>query len=483
MPYDERASAAFDVRVSRHLDVIEQLERVRSNSDQVRRAVDAVAQERTRLINQFLRLHPYQHRNTIEEIRRRGLTGVRFAVLNEGVAQDLAILYIALPYADTSALVAARRIRTAEVLRDVVSSDMSDRFSTDPHGEVIWREFVDQEFETRTKPQSAWWPGVIEFCRQGMEQIDQWQLAKGSYRSVYSRAMWPTAHVLAALYKARNPQTKWIAEFSDPLVRGIAGQPRESNGKPTAAFVGELRDALQSRGVQPPDSDNLYVWIETLAYGLADVVLFTNEHQRDFMLAHCEDRALARRALRHAAIEYHPTLPAKFYQLYEAHYELDPAKVNIGYFGVFYATRGLTEVIDAFRGLRPEIRAKLRLHVFTNKPDELAADVVTAEVGDVIIANPYVSFLELLNLTTKLDVLLINDYRTLGTHGMNPYVPAKWSDYAGSGTPIWAIIEPGSVLSAREVAYRSELGDVDGARAVLERMVADSTNAAPTTIG
>jgi hypothetical protein len=94
-------------------------------------------------------------------------------------------------------------------------------------------------------------------------------------------------------------------------------------------------------------------------------------------------------------------------------------------------------------------------------------------LSDVVVAAPYVPYLEFLNLTTRMDVLLVNDARTRGIHETNPYLPSKWSDYRGSGTDVWAVVEPGSVLSTQDVAYRSELGDVDDAVRVLRAIVRD----------
>ena len=154
-------------------------------------------------------------------------------------------------------------------------------------------------------------------------------------------------------------------------------------------------------------------------------------------------------------------------------------RINLAYFGVFYATRGLTEVWQALRRLPRRARDSILLHVFTSKPDELTADLTEAGLTDVVRANPYVSYLEYLDLASKMDVLIVNDARTLGIHERNPYLPSKWSDYAGSGTPVWGIVEPGSVLSSQPLQHRSELGDVDGALRVLGAVIRQQMPAEP----
>ena len=147
--------------------------------------------------------------------------------------------------------------------------------------------------------------------------------------------------------------------------------------------------------------------------------------------------------------------------------ELPTDKINLAYFGVFYATRGLTEVWQALRRLPAWVAGDIALHVFTSKPDELRTELAEAGLTDVVTANPYVSYLEYLNLASRVDVLIVNDARTVGIHDRNPYLPSKWSDYSGSGTAVWGIVEPGSILSAQPLQHRSELGDVDGALRVL----------------
>jgi hypothetical protein len=162
-----------------------------------------------------------------------------------------------------------------------------------------------------------------------------------------------------------------------------------------------------------------------------------------------------------------PTLPPPFYRREPSDYDLDPERVHVGYFGVFYATRGLTEVTDALAGLPGRVRARVQLHVFTTDPDEVAAGVSAAGLGDVVRVNGYRPFLEFLHLTTRFDVLLVNDADHEGT---NPYLPSKLSDYLGSGSDVWAISQPGSVLSRQPVAYASTLHDVGAAAGVLTRI-------------
>ena len=463
-----RPVAAEDVCISDRLDAIVRLNRLVGVDA---RLIRAAANEQADALNQILRRHPHRHAEVLEQVRRRGLSGVDFGRLNRGLARDLAILYVAPPYVDTSALVAARRVREAAVLTDVLASDMSLTRATDPSSHVVWEQFVDSLVETKTRPTADYWPDLLPFCRQGLARIEELEAAKGPYRHVYSRAMLTGSHLLAALYKARHPSTPWTAEFSDPMLHDADGSCRTSSGRPDPQLLADLGRILVDHGVQPPADDNVWVWVELLAYAAADEIVFTNSHQRDYMLGYCADRAVAERARNRSVIAPHPIPAPELYRAVTAEYPLDPQVVNVAYFGVFYSTRGLTEVADALNRLDPDVRARVRLHVFTRRPEELAEQLRTGGLGDVIVANPYVGYLQFLNLTTQFDALLVNDYRTLDTHPMNPYLPAKYSDYAGSGTPIWGMVEPGSVLSELPIAHRSLLGDVQGAVEVLNDLV------------
>ena len=67
---------------------------------------------------------------------------------------------------------------------------------------------------------------------------------------------------------------------------------------------------------------------------------------------------------------------------------------------------------------------------------------------------------------------MATDARVAEIHGINPYLPSKYSDYLGSGSKIWAITEAGSMLSEMPVDAQTHLGDIDGARNILLEMVA-----------
>ena len=423
-------------------------------------------------LNRYLQLNPDDHSGVIRHRRLRGLeTVIDLSTLNRGVARDLAVLYTSVPYVDTSANVAARRISARGRIVDVISNNMTKRLATDPSSEALWAEYLDRRIEVVAHPSDTWWPGVTEFCRKGFSQFSLLEGSKGPYSSVYSRVMHPTSHFLAAWLKLRRPGLTWLAELSDPVRHDVRGNERPSSGSPDPIMMADFRAGLAARSFKSPASESLYLWLETLTYAFADEITFTNENQRAFMLAHFPDRVLAERAERHSLISHHPRPDPSLYSMVESDYDLPADRVNLAYFGVFYATRGLSEVWRALELLDDEGRDRVMLHVFTSKPDELTDELTIAGLIDVVRANPYVGYLEYLNLAANCDVLIVNDAHTIGIHDLNPYLPSKWSDYAGSGSEVWGIVEPGSVLSSRPLTYRSQLDDVEGALSVLKAII------------
>ena len=473
-----RRAPSYHLDVSQRLDVIEWVRAAANRRPELEPLARDVTTSQCRLVNTFIRTHPDEHRALIDEIVRRELTDIPYATINAGLARELAVLYVAPPYSDTSGTVAARRVAAWGSVVDVVSCRFAGKKPVDPTTGEVWAPYLDQQFETPAAPVSAWWPGMVAYCRAGMSAIERWIEEKGPYRRLYSRTMWPSAHLLAAWYKIRHPEVEWVAEFSDPLLFDMDGHQREGGGRTDPELLAELTAGLGASGAPIPDTDNPYVWLEWLVFALADTVLFTNEHQRRFMLDRFPQRELAARGDRVGVVAAHPVPAPHLYRARTATLSLPAGRLNVGYFGAFYARRGLAEVVAALQELRGSERQRLRLHVFTVDPDALAEQLAAAHLEDVVVPHPFVGYLEYLNLLTRFDVLLVNDARTADTHDVNPYLPSKWSEYSGSGRPVWGIVEPGSILSRQPLAYRSELGDAAGALTVLREMISRADAAA-----
>lgn len=453
------------------LDTLAALQQVVGGNAETDRLRQAAEDGPVDVLREHLQEHPDAREQLAAAARERGVR-LPWRELNRGTARDLAILFCFTPFLDTSALVAARRLRGRGLVTDVISQDMSNVRDVDPASDLVAEEYVDEARILPGKAEFAEWPAIVAFAEAALAQVAELQERKGRYRSVYSRAMVIQSHFAAAVLKLRQPEIHWQAEFSDPVRVNAAGEERVGRVGEDDWLVEELRAGVAAAGFELPSTKRLYEWAEMVAFALADEIVFTNEHQLRFMLDSCPDPKIAARADTVSVPRHHPTLPEHFYRLQETRYRLEPGVVHLAYFGAFWSNRGISEVIAALESLTPAERARIRLHVFSNKPDKQRIDVLRRGLADVITVNGYEPFLAYLNLTLRFDALIVNDAATVGRFPINPYLPSKVSDYRGSGSPVWAIVEPGSVLSTLPTDHRSSLGDEDGAARVLRELLA-----------
>ncbi|WP_157180940.1 glycosyltransferase [Actinopolymorpha alba] len=466
----------FDESVVARMKIVAQLDSLAAKSDDttlplLRGHVDVQADA----INTYLRDNPEQHERVAEVIDTYDLRYFPNHRLNRGLAKALAIAYCFAPYNDSSAVVMAKRVRERHDVVDVVYNAMDKNRDKDPSMRRICAPYVENEIAIDSPTYFSNWAAIEAFRVTGMMKITDLERTKGPYARMYSRAMWPASHFLAAAYKLHNPSVIWAAEFSDPAARDVTGAERSA---PIGAstFLDDVRVELQRRGLPVLESENSLVWCEYLAYAFADVLVFTNQNQLDYMLGYCPVPEVAELARDKALISPHPTLTPAFYSMVEESYPLDPTVANLAYFGTFYATRGLDDVLMALAALDQETRERIRLHVFTSRPDDLREHVDRLGVSELVRINAYVRFLAFLNLSTKFDCLIVNDALTAESHARNPYLPSKWSDYHGSGRPVWGLVEEGSPMSTRPLAFVSPVGDVAAAQDVLRKIAAEPRN-------
>ena len=387
-----------------------------------------------------------------------------------GVARDLVVAYCYPPYVDTSAIVAAKRVREHGRPVDVLQNALGSLRRTDPTLERIAGDLVVRRHEVPSRSHFASWGAMSQFVEMGLQQALAWDREGAGYERVYSRAQFVASHLLAARLVLQRPDLRWTAEFSDPLSLDVTGATRRSAAG-DGVLLRRLAEGLRAAGFEPPTSHNAFEWVEVLPYALAEELVFTNERQRDLMASRVEDERLRARVLERATVSPHPTLPPEFYALASPGLELEPERVHLGYFGNFYASRGMDTVLDALRGLPERLRDRLVLHVFAGSRKELDAQVHERGLGRWVRTRPFVDYLDFLALATRMDVLLVNDAVTRGSDlPVNPYLPSKLSDYLGSGRPVWGIVEEGSPMSALDLAHRSPVGHVTAAVQVLARI-------------
>lgn len=455
------------------LDVFAQVESVSGAHPRIRRPLLAVKRALSTEVGRVVALDPAIRLDVFAEVERRGLTSFSQRMVNVEAAQDLAIVYGFPPFLDTGGFVVSRRFDTRSRAYDVLTQDMSRRRERDDRSLELARRNLGRRMVVREPLATGNWEQVERFCRKGMEMIAAREAEAGKYESVYSRSMWIAPSVLGAWYKARNPDTPWTAELSDPLAHRPNGELRP-NPLPDNAILDEIRAAVTSAGRPDWRGDRFFEAVEWMIYALADRIVFTNENQRDFMLGAYPDQQLAARARTISSVEAHPVPDGRLYRIGAGELDLDPTKVNIGYFGNFYGVRGISDLLAPFAELDPAERTALRLLVFTPDAEGAAAAAGGHPAADVLQVFPARPYFDFLALTRRLDWLVVADARSPDTFPRNPFLPSKLADYRGSGTPIWGITEPGSVLHAQDLDEKSILGDVADGAAALRRILARS---------
>ncbi len=431
-----------------------------------RRAIRAQVSAMNRFLTQF----PQFHGPAVATLEDVGVEDVvPWDEFTRGRARRLAISYCFPPAADTSAMVAARRVAGYGACVDLVSHSMKRIAGRDASMGRLTRPHVDRRW-TVNGPAAAlsWDGGVKHFIDRGWEHITRENPDAWPYTSLYSRAMWPASHLLAALAHLEHPGMHWTAEMSDPLSINTTGQERDGDWDPDDPLVVRFRAAVAERGFAGPDSEAMAPWIETVAYALADEILFTNAVQRDFMLGRIADPPLREHAAGISVVAAHPRPPERFYRE-QPPLELPTGVVNIGYFGNFYPNRGLGDLFTALNGF--DRRSRVRVHVFTNRPGDLSVQVTAHGLDDQVEVHPQLPYLEYLPQLRRFEVLLVNDADAVAYLGVNPYLPSKVSDYLGSGSDIWAMVEPGSPMDGLDLTFVSSRGDADSAAQTLAQIV------------
>lgn len=380
-------------------------------------------------------------KNKINKLEKLQLNNLSLEVLNKGNANELVIAYCFPPYNDTSGNVMAKRIFVENNKVDIISNNMDRIRKKDFSLNGIANEFIDTKF-LLTAPQAfSSYQSISEFTEQGFEIYN---LHREKYTRLYSRAMFPASHFLAYEIKNDNKSLYWRAEFSDPLLTDVSSNKRYSPIK-DKNYLEKIKKEINPDYLYLID-DNVFNLCEILPLSIADELIFTNEHQLEYIIQRFSEDIKSSIRER-AVISEHPTLPKEYYNKDISYYNLDDSRINLAYFGNFYDTRGFREIELFCKYIKINNINNFMIHVFTNINENVIKMVENSQFREHIILNPYLDYFEFLNLTNKMDVLMIYDAHTIGIKEINPYLPSKLSDYIGSNALTLAFVEENSVLS------------------------------------
>jgi len=456
-----RQKMRFDFNVNQRLDVIKSLFNLKTPKYEKEQLefIDSKIRAQCGFIVSYHKENPNDYRDIHLSIVEKGIESFPYRYLQDraGLTDPslLVISYCHPPFVDTSAVVSAKRVFEFNEICDVICADMSTVRSINPELSKINRHLVRDSFVLSINPTFGGWSGIYEFS-SAIESL----VNDKTYESVYSRSFWPASHFAAFEYKRLHPEVKWIAEFSDPIILDIEGNTRKADISDEW-----VKQVVKDFGLDYSleQEDNLYVWCELIVYLFADEIIFTCENQRKIMLDKFphQDNIIA--AKDRSEIIPHPTLPREYYESNKSNYQLDSDKVNFAYFGAFYKTRRLDDLIEALRSYnvnRADYKdlKKPLIHIFTEQTDSAHEMIQEEGLEDYFLVNPYVNYFEFLSISKNMDVLIVNDANARKVFNVNPYLPATISDYVGSNSAIWSFYEEGSAISKlKTVQYLTKI--------------------------
>lgn len=339
--------------------------------------------------------------------------------------KGIAFCYNFPPLVDTSAYVAARRLRQinknekAEINWTVVTKDSTASHSQDNQFKKYYADFVcgqwrnvGGKFNFSAKEQFAFAKCAIHKSRDLEADV------------IYSRSMHPASHLVAYAYKKEHPDVIWYAEFSDPISR-------------TAELVPRKETMENSFGDEDKYLIELYDVCEKVVYEAADHIIFTNDVQFQYMLSYNPWTEYSERVKRNCLIWNHPIIEKEMLNIGNVTYELDNSQINIGYFGRFYPNRSIDDMLALLKN------EQVCIHIFALNPKDIK--YLQSDRIKINNAAPYLNFL---NIASKMDYLFLNDMNS--DMGIIPWLPSKLSDYLASGAKIIAKYIDGSPMSTME---------------------------------
>ncbi|MEE1155976.1 MAG: hypothetical protein U0K80_01040 [Methanobrevibacter sp.] len=379
------------------------------------------------------------------------------------MTNELIISYAFSPINTTTSNVVAKRILSEKRNVDVICASLDD-MNKDFTLEIYVDEFIEKKY-TVASDFSTEWDNILNFVNEGIKLIN-------GYDRIYSRANFVHSHFLALEYKLNNPKTFWRAEFSDPLIYTF-GKRHLSGKLEDEAYIEKINKALKEKNLELISSEyDINCICEYLTFIFADEIIFTNESQKDVMIDTLPFKIDIDGKY---IISPHPTLDEKYYHVKEINYPLDKDYINFAYFGVIFSNRAFEDFINAFDNVSDEYKDKIRLHLFTPNRT-LFEQILSKELLDKTTFNNNIDYLKFLNLSTKFDVLIVEDSFTEGHFIKNPYLPSKLSDYNGSNTTIWAICEENSEMSKLDIEYKSYINDLSTNINALNSIMCEKTD-------
>lgn len=337
---------------------------------------------------------------------------------NEGIA----FCHNFLPFSDTSAYVATRRL--AEI-NGLANEQINWTVIAGIKAKGEEKDILYDQLFARLQYSKILFTNAKTYFNEKSQYLwgeEAFKLVNDKpVKYIYSRSMWAGSHVAAYKYKMKYPNVVWYAEFSDPISKAVDGTDREYARK----YEGE-------------ESFLNTFWkdIEINIFKYADYIIFTNENQKEYMIQNSCPDSIVESTRKKAIVLHHPEINKKYCNIVKSRYHIDDNQVNIGYFGNFYKNRGSNELLKLAEN------PKNTIHIFTANADEIE------QKKENIKINSFIPYFEFLNVASKMDYVFLNDVNF--EEKINPYLPSKLADYLSTGTKILAKVNKNSPMSKIE---------------------------------
>ena len=466
-----RQDLSYEFNVTNRLKVINDINKglKKARTQEIRSFIESLTGGQVVKINEYLKMYPKDYTQVLEDILSYDYEFFPYKYLNEDLSKlnnedrELIISYAFSPTNTTTSNVVAKRILSEKRNVDVICASLDD-MQKDFTLEKLVLEYVVNKYSVNSNF-STEWDNILNFVNEGIKLIN-------GYDRIYSRANFVHSHFLALEYKLNNPKTFWRAELSDPLIYTF-GKRHLSGKLEDEAYIEKINKALKEKNLELISGEyDINCICEYLTFIFADEIIFTNESQKDVMIDTLPFKIDIDGKY---IISPHPTLEEKYYHVKEINYPLDKNYINFAYFGVIFSNRAFEDFINAFDNVSDEYKDKIRLHLFTPNRT-LFEQILSKELLDKTTFNNNIDYLKFLNLSTKFDVLIVEDSFTEGHFIKNPYLPSKLSDYNGSNTTIWAICEENSEMSKLDIEYKSYINDLSTNINALNSIMCEKTD-------
>ena len=127
-------------------------------------------------------------------------------------SKNLFISYFFPPSDNISGIVLAKRIINDNKKVDVLTTSQDSKLTD---FENALNPFIENKIIIPTSKSADSPEGIEEFIENSINKLPD------NYKTVTSRSWLMSNHFLALIYKLKNPDVYWKAEFSDPLLHDI----------------------------------------------------------------------------------------------------------------------------------------------------------------------------------------------------------------------------------------------------------------------